>query len=90
MHVKKLSLLVTVFTLLLGAIATETARAESTVESFNETMLLAQITPPRAPRVRGVVKSVVGTQVLVELDRAQEPFLWVGVPQAQLGSLNLM
>ncbi|MEA5468755.1 hypothetical protein [Spirulina sp. 06S082] len=90
MHVKKLSLLVTVFTLLLGAIATETARAESMVESFNEPILLAQRTTPREPKVRGVVKSVVGTQVLVELDRAQDQFLWVGVPQAQLGSLNLM
>jgi hypothetical protein len=95
MHVKKtkLSLLVTVLALLLGAIAAETARAESNTNlSFeaDEPILLTQATPPRAPRVRGIVKSVVGTQVLVELDRAREPFLWVGVPQAQLGALNLM
>ncbi|MGK7925624.1 MAG: hypothetical protein AB4290_10325 [Spirulina sp.] len=90
MHVKKLSLLVTVLTLLLGAIATEAARAESQVESLNEPLLLAQRSAPRAPRVRGIVKSVVGTQVLVQLDRSQEPFIWVGVPQAQLGALNLM
>ena len=98
MHVKKMSLLVTVLAVLLGAIAAETARAESDIE-FNaefslefsdEPIVLAQRTPPRAPRVRGIVKSVVGTQVLVELDRAQDPFLWVGVPQAQLGALNLM
>lgn len=91
MHVKKLSLLVSVLTLLLGAIATETVRAESNIElNLDEPMWMAQRSAPRAPRVRGIVKSVVGTQVLVELDRAQEPFLWVGVPQAQLGALNLM
>ncbi|MEM9543516.1 MAG: hypothetical protein AAGA60_28995 [Cyanobacteria bacterium P01_E01_bin.42] len=94
MHVKKLSLLASVLTLLLGAIATETARAESNIElnagNLEKPILMAQRSAPRAPRVRGIVKSVVGTQVLVELDRAQEPYMWVGVPQAQLGALNLM
>ncbi|MDB9314405.1 hypothetical protein PN462_14935 [Spirulina sp. CS-785/01] len=85
MQIKKLSLWIVALSVFLGAIATETGIAAPT-----QTVELAQRNQNREPRMRGVVKSVVGTQVLVELDRGEDRYMWVGVSQSQLGSLNLM
>lgn len=85
MKIKNLSLYIAALSLLVGAIATQTSQAAP-----NYSTQLAQQSDTREPRMRGIVKSVVGTQVLVELDRGDDPYKWVGVPQAQLGALNLM
>ncbi|NEO26166.1 MAG: hypothetical protein F6K03_04535 [Kamptonema sp. SIO4C4] len=85
MQIKKLSLWVVALSLLLGAIATEAGKAAP-----SQTLELAQREQTREPRMRGIVKSVVGTQVLVELDRREDPYVWVGVSRSQLGTLNLM
>ncbi|WP_017305896.1 hypothetical protein [Spirulina subsalsa] len=70
----------------LSAIAADVVQAQPD----SNPLLLAQSSPSREPKIRGVVRSVVGTQVLVELERSEDPLMWVGVSQSDLGAMNLM
>lgn len=87
MRLTKLTLLTgTTLALCLSAIAADMAQAKPSDNS----QLLAQSNTTQEPKIRGTIRSVVGNMVLVKLDRNEDPFMWVGVSQSDLGALNLM
>jgi len=86
MRITKLSLLAgAALAVAATALATEAAKANP-----GASVQIAQMADTSEPRMRGIVRSVVGNQVLVELDRAEEPFQWIGMSRSELGAYNVM
>lgn len=83
---------ITKLSLLAGAalaIAATVAAADAVLANPNPAVQVAQAETSE-PRIRGFVRSVVGNQVLVELDRAEEPLRWIGMSRSELGAMNIM
>ncbi len=84
---------ITQLSLLAGAaiaVAAPLAAAELAIANPGATVQVAQASDMDEPRLRGIVRSVVGNQILVELDRAEEPFAWIGMSRSEIGALNIM
>ncbi|NJL01940.1 MAG: hypothetical protein HC838_08360 [Spirulinaceae cyanobacterium RM2_2_10] len=84
---------ITPLSLLAGAaftLAATAALAEVAVANPRPSVQLAQVDDMNEPRLRGIVRSVVGNQVLVELERTEMPFEWIGMSRSELGALNIM
>ncbi len=83
---------ITKLSLLAGAalaITATVAAADAVLANPNPAVQVAQAAMSE-PRLRGFVRSVVGNQVLVELDRAEEPLRWIGMSRSELGAMNIM